>query len=278
MLIRAALAETRSSLKQPGSIITFFVLLLMVLQNFVFNVQRYQGSDLLHMVQPMKILLLGDNVENETWYTVLLQIYPLLVSLPAVIPYAKERQTGESLLLAARIGNMRYAFSRLLSVLLTTFLVFTIPPLIEIGLNCISFPLEAQCDPYGIGIYDPKYPGIVRNYLFSGLYLRSPYLYAVVGTLFWGLCSAIFAAFSAAFVAVFRFRFTVFAMLPAFLFLNATVMLSVKDRNIPGVAWYHYLTLFNDRLKNPAYLWVLPILLLIAVLAAAWGGKRDCIG
>lgn len=278
MFFRSVVVQTRSCLKQSGSIITFLILLAFVLQNFILNVQTYQGDDVLSMVHPMKLLVLNEfgGYLNLEMFSVLLQVYPLLLPLPAVIPYAKERQTGESILLAARIGGMRYAFSRLLSVLITTFIIFTVPFLIEIGLNCISFPLEAQGDPLKIGIYDPKYPEMVRRYLFSGLYIRSPYLYAVVETLFWGLCSAIFAAFSAAFVAVFRFKFTVFYLLPVYLFLNATTLLSAK---VAGTTvWYYYVLPYNERLKNPAYLWVLPILLLIAVLATARGGRRDCIG
>lgn len=278
MILRSALAQTRSSLKQPGSIIAFFVLLMTVLQNFVQNVLLYQGNDVLAMMHPMDLLMLAPTSSDPERLSVLLQIYPLLVTLPAVLPFARERQTGESILVAARMGNLQYALSRLVSVLLTTFLVFTIPFLIEILLNCISFPLEAQGNMYNFGIYDRGYVDYIHKFLFTGAYILSPYAYAVFGTLFWGFCSAVFAAFSAAFVACIKFKYTVFSMLPAFLFLNATVIFSPTEAKVPSIAWYHYLLLLDDRLKNPSYLWVIPSLLLIAILGTVWGGKRDCFG
>ncbi len=278
MVIHYALAQTRSSLKQLGSIITFFVLLIIMLQNFVHNVLLYQGTDVLAMIHPMELLTLSPNAADPEWLSIFMQIYPLLVTLPSVLSFNRERQTGESILIAARMGNLQYTLGRLVSVFLTTFVVFTVPFLIEIPLNCISFPLEAQGDVLSMDLYDPGYVDYIHCFLFSNIYIFSPYVYAVVGTLFWGFCSAVFAAFAAAFVACIKFKYTVFSMLPAFLFLNATVMFSPTTRDVPSIAWYHYLFLFDDRLKNPSYLWAIPILILISILGTVWGGTHDCIG
>lgn len=93
---------------------------------------------------------------------------------------------------------MKYRFSKLLAVFGVTFLIFTLPFFIEIILNCLAFPLNAQGDLSNWNYYDPTYIESVNNYLFSKIFLMSPYLSAVLGTILFGIASGIFAAFTTA--------------------------------------------------------------------------------
>lgn len=186
MFIKTTAAQIRFLLKRNGAIITFFILLAMVLFNFISNVLAFQGKDVIEMYHPMKLLLLS---WNQTYLTpdrtlFLIQLYPLLVVCPAGFALASERQTGEDILLAAKLGNIRYRFSKILAAFAVTMIVFTIPFLIEIILNCLAFPLTAAGDLMNLNCYQEEYFRMTESYLFTGLYQVSPYIYALVLTLF----------------------------------------------------------------------------------------------
>ena len=281
MFWKATLAQTGFLLKRKGAVFTFYILLAMVLANFAGNVIAFQGMDVVNMYHPMKILLLSyDRVNYNADFTILIvQLYPLLAACPAGFALARERQTGQDVLMAARLGNLTYRFSKLTAAALATAIVFSAPFLIEIGLNCLAFPLGAQGDLSNQSAYDPAYIRTVKNYLFSGLYLCSPYLYAVLGTLFFGVLSGLICGFTAAFASIFKVKFRALLILPPFLLLNASVYLSslCSDSGF-SIPWYHYFLLFDEETKSPIYLCtVIAVLLLGAVTGTLWGGKRDCI-
>ena len=171
MFIKTTAAQIRFLLKRNGAIITFFILLAMVLFNFISNVLVFQGKDVIEMYHPMKLLLLS---WNQTYLTpdrtlFLIQLYPLLVVCPAGFALASERQTGEDILLAAKLGNIRYRFSKILAAFAVTMIVFTIPFLIEIILNCLAFPLTATGDLMNLNCYQEEYFRMSECYLFTGL-------------------------------------------------------------------------------------------------------------
>ena len=129
MFVKATAAQIRFLLKRNSAILTFFILLAMVLFNFISNVLAFQGKDVVEMYHPMKLLLLS---WNQTYLTPdrtlnFIQLYPLLVVCPAGFALASERQTGEDILLAAKLGNIRYRFSKILAAFAVTMIVFTIP-------------------------------------------------------------------------------------------------------------------------------------------------------
>ena len=181
MFVKATAAQIRFLLKRNSAIITFFILLAMVLFNFISNVVAFQGKDVVEMYHPMKLLLLS---WNQTYLTPdrtlnFIQLYPLLVVCPAGFALASERQNGEDILLAAKLGNIRYRFSKILAAFAVTMIVFTIPFLIEIILNCLAFPLSAAGDLMNLNCYQEEYFRITESYLFTGLYQVSPYIYEI---------------------------------------------------------------------------------------------------
>jgi hypothetical protein len=168
---------------------------------------------------------------------------------------AKEQQSGQDMLMVARLGHPTYKLSKLLAGFVTTSVVFSIPFLMEIFLNCLSFPLTASGDLTNWDVYNPNYIQVVRNYLMSGFYLHSPYLYAVVGTLFFGLVSGVFGAFTVAFSSIVQVKYRVFLFLPVFLLLNASVYLTeILPSGATTIRWYDYLLLFSDHPKSFMFL------------------------
>lgn len=284
MFVKATAAQIRFLLKRNSAILTFFILLAMVLFNFISNVVAFQGKDVVEMYHPMKLLLLS---WNQTYLTPdrtlnFIQLYPLLVVCPAGFALASERQTGEDILLAAKLGNIRYRFSKILAAFAVTMIVFTIPFLIEIILNCLAFPLSAAGDLMNLNCYQEEYFRITESYLFTGLYQVSPYIYAVVLTLLFGILSGILGAFTAAVSSLFYIKFRILLFLPVFALLNVTIMISdwfhMQNSSV-SAAWYSYFLLFVDSktLYGPVFALVVLLLILLTAAGAYIGGRKDCV-
>lgn len=91
MFLKATVSQGKFMLRQKNTSIVFYILLAMVLVNFVTNVLMFRGMDSLAMYQPMKLLLLSWNKTMSGGDLLLgfLQIYPLLVICPAVFPWRR---------------------------------------------------------------------------------------------------------------------------------------------------------------------------------------------
>ena len=279
MLIRTTRSQIGFLLRQKEAILTFCVLMLLVLANFVENCQMFQGQDVIKLAHTTKMGLLSWNRASYAGDLALLfqQIYPLLVGIPAGFVLAKERGTQEHILMITRMGSGTYYFSKLFSAFIVTAVVFIIPFLVEIPLHIIAFSTRPTWDLSHWGAYETQYIAEVRNYLFSGLYIRSPYGYAVVKIVLFGLFSGLMGAFSVAVSALYRVKFRITVLLPVFLLLNLSVYAPVILRNMEGlVAWNVFLMLHEDAVKNvPVFLAALVLVILVSVGGTFWAARRD---
>lgn len=281
MFLKATKEQMLFMLKKKSTIYVFYILLIMVLINFIGNVLAFSGMDVMNMYQPMKILLLSYNRTNYNGDAtlVLIQLYPLLVVCPAGFSLAKEYQLGQDVYMISRLGHKNYKMSKMLSCFLVTMIVFTVPFLIELILNCLSFPLGASGDMTMWSAYDKNYLESVQNYLMSGVFLYSPYLYAFLGTLLFGVVSGILGIFSAAVSAIVKVRYNIFLFLPVFLFLNGTVILSSAFQgNEINFRWYDYLFMFSERPKSVLLFGgIIAALALFSVGGMLKSCGKDCI-
>lgn len=279
MLIRTTRSQIGFLLRQKEAILTFCVLMLLVLANFVENCQMFQGQDMVKLAHITKMGLLSWNRASYAGDLALLfqQIYPLLVVVPVGFVLAKERGTQEHILMITRMGSGTYYFSKLFSAFIVTAVVFIIPFLVEIPLHIIAFSTRPTWDLSHWGAYETQYIAEVRNYLFSGLYIRSPYGYAVVKIVLFGLFSGLMGAFSVAVSALYRVKFRITVLLPVFLLLNLSVYAPVILRNMEGlVAWNVFLMLHEDAVKNvPVFLAALVLVILVSVGGTFWAARRD---
>lgn len=269
MLWKESIRQTRFLLKQREALLTLTILFWIVIWNYLKNVLEFQGTDVTQMYDPMKLLILSYNrINNDADTTIVItMLYPLLVTLAAGLSYVKEQQIKEEIFLITRMGQRRYMLSKLISVFLATAVVFSVPFLTELIMNCISFPMKAQGDLTNLSIYSEEYAGMVHRYQLSGLFLFSPVLYAVVGILIFGIFSGLIAAFAAAVSFVVRVKYRVFLLLPAYILLNATTYL---NEIFPGegayLSWYEYLLFFNE---NEKFAWYLPAAAAVLILLTA---------
>lgn len=279
MLVRTTRSQISFLLRQKEAVFAFCVLMLLVLANFVENCQMFQGQDMIKLAHTTKMGLLSWNRASYSADLALLfqQIYPLLVVCPAGFVLAKERGTQEHILMITRMGSGTYYFGKLFSAFIVTALVFTLPFLVEILLHIIAFSTKPSWDLSYWEAYDPDYIAEVRNYLFSDLFISSPYGYAVVKVLLFGLFSGLMGAFCVAVYAMYRVKYRITVLLPAFLLLNLSVYAPMILRNMEGsVAWNVFLMLHETAVKNvPGFLAALVLVIFVSVGGTFWAARRD---
>ena len=176
-----------------------------------------------------------------------------------------------------RMGSGVYYSSKLLSAFVVTAVVFTLPFLVEIVIHVIAFSTRPMGDLSNWSYYSEEYMELVRSYMFSDLFVRSPYLYAVVKVLLFGLFSGLMGAFGVAVSALYRVKFRITVFLPTFLLLNLSVYAEVILGEMEkSVAWYNFVMLHEEAVKNmPVFLAVLMLMILVSVGGTFWTARRD---
>ena len=276
MLIKVIKKQTIFLLKQKEAVLTFILLLFIVLGNYITNVLTFRGTDVSQMYQPMKLLSLS---LNKVYYNadiplLIVMIYPILVAVPAGFSYAKEQQTKEEVYMIYRLGKNRYLRSKLWASFFTTTIVFTIPFMLEILMNMLSFPMNAIRDLSNLSIYDAEYAAMVHNYTGSAVYIVSPYLYAILATLCFGVVSGILGTLTIAISFVFKVKYRALLILPTFVLLNATTYLNLLGGNKGTLNWYKYLLLFDDTPKNIAVPMIGVGILIITIFGFYFHGRN----
>lgn len=279
MLVRTTRSQIVFLLRQKEAVFTFCVLMLLVLVNFVDNCQEYQGFDVMALAHTTKMGLLSFNRMGykADLSMIFIELYPLLVVCPAGFILAKERGTQEHVLMITRMGSGTYYFSKLLSAFVVTAVVFAIPFLTEIVLHVIAFSTRPMGDLSNWSYYSEEYIELVRNYMFSDLFVRSPYLYAVVKVLLFGLFSGLMGAFGVAVSALYRVKFRITVFLPTFLLLNLSVYAEVIFGEMEkSVAWYDFVMLHEEHVLNlQVFLVALVLVFLVSVGGTFWAARRD---
>lgn len=279
MLLRTTRSQIAFLLRQKEAVFTFCVLMLLVLANFVDNCQEYQGFDVMALAHTTKMGLLSFNRMGykADLSMIFIQLYPLLVVCPAGFVLAKERGTQEHVLMITRMGSGTYYFSKLLSAFVVTAVVFAVPFLAEISLHVIAFSTRPMGDLTNWSYYSEEYIELVRNYTFSDLFVRSPYLYAVVKVLMFGLFSGLLGAFGVAVSALYRVKYRITVFLPTFLLLNLSVYAEVIFGEMEkSVAWYDFVMLHEEHVLNlQIFLVALVLVFLVSVGGTFWAARRD---
>ncbi len=269
---RATRAQIRALMGGRMFMLVFAVLLALMLSNFTENVLAFRGYDVISMYHPMKLLTLSFNKTNYRADSagLLVQVVPLLVCLPAALNLDRERRTGQATVMISRLGSRVYLWSKVTAVFVVTTVAFSLPFLLEIPLNCVSFPLKATGDFYNQNAYER----LAREALYqlSWLYRLSPYLYAAVGALSFGAFAGLLAAATTTLSALVQVKFRVMLLLPAFLLLQLTLYLGENGSE----SWYLPVMFFNDSLPGtPCFPILVCGLLLFTAAGTCIAARRD---
>lgn len=258
------------------AMIVLFLLFAVVFINYFENVFLYSGTDILDMYHPMKLLTLS-TWSGSSYY--ILQYFPLIVAIPAGFSLFSDQVSNQYIYIQSRVGARNYYLGKLIVVFSVTFFVFTIPFLTEIILNLIAFPISATGDPSNSSIY--RLYETTKQYLFSDLYIRSTYLYAIVFTMIFGLFSGVLAVFTTA-ISTFPIKFKVLLFLPVYLLLYLTSMLKQLIPTIPiETNYFFYLRIFGIHRNSTggfiALISFMLIFLILSVLIIMSKSRKDAL-
>lgn len=276
-MIKSIKAQISILLEKKIAIIMFVLMMIFVLVNYFFNVTKYEGTYTNVMIQPMRLLFLSSEESySASLKFMFLQFYPVLVVLPAGFFYASDVNSKMEIYLAGRMGKRKYLLGKLVAVFAVTFLVFTIPFLIEMCLNCLAFPVEANGNYSNAGIYSDLYVESVESYLFLGSFIVSPYLYAFVSIIFFGVASGILTLFTLA-VSMFFSKYKVLLLLPVYVLLYGLGSLySILPEVEIHTSHFQYFSMFDMSQKSQVlFILVLVLLALISVGTITFKSRRD---
>ena len=278
-MIKIIKHQTLFILRQNIALMVFYILLAIVFLNFGSNVLNFQGRDIIDMYHPAKMLVLSyDQVyDNMDIMLLLIQLYPILIVCPAGFTLLSEKKRKTDCVLITRIGSIQYYLCKTIAAFFVTMIVFTIPFLIEFGLNCVSFPLAASGDFVDLNCYSTDYIELTNNYMYSTLFHMNSYLYTFVGILFWGITSGIIGMFTVALSGIISFRFKILLFLPVYILLNIPAYMPQITDKLPFVVnWYNYIFLFDDHVKNNVFfISFLIILFIISIVCSVIKGRGD---
>lgn len=279
MSLKLVISQVTYLLKKKEAMLAFFILFGMVIYTFIGNVLEFQGMDVASMYHPMKLMLLSYNrvSHNADMTSLFVQLYPFLVTLPAGFCLSKEYQLGEHVYLSARLGNQAYKLSKVIAAFLTTAIVFTVPFFMEFLLNCVSFPLNAAGDLSNWSVYSEEYLEEVGNYSMGGLYETNPYIYALVGILWFGLVSGLLGTFPVVISSLIRVKYNVFLFLPSIILLNLGHVFPADNAPF-SLQWYDYLLLFDVEVKSGVFIALVVAVVLMFVAAGSFiSSRKDCL-
>ena len=145
MFLRSVRMQTAGILRKKTAAVTYLLLMGFMLVNFFSNLwQNHEVQYVTQMFDSVKILTLSDWSYSGFYMRT---YFPILVVLPTACSYLSDRQTRIQVYIEARTGRTSYWMGKLLAVFLATFIIFTLPFLLELALNIICFGLKPMGDP-----------------------------------------------------------------------------------------------------------------------------------
>lgn len=248
-------------LSRKATILMWFVMLALVLTNYIGNLRTYYGYDWACMINPMKLVLLGESSRLGAGFA---HVFPFLVVIPGAFTFFADRSSKELLYIQGRTNRSDYYIGTMVAIFAVTFLVFVIPMLIEVALNCIAFPIDALGDPSNVKAFEAVYLGRVEQYLFSDIWKANSFLYVIFMICLLGCASGVMACFAAA-LSMFRaFQFRIMMFIPGYVILRLLTMMSMIGVETE-TNYIFYIRLFTGgRLSEIAYLSVILVLALLA--------------
>lgn len=248
MLIKSIKTQLKIIQQRKTYYLMFIAVFGWMLCNYFHNVFEFSGRDVLDTYQPMRILLLAG---NGIYYHIFVMLFPIVVILPAAFSFLLDKDVNEHVFLQSKVGRTSYYLGKLIATFIATLMVFTIPFLIEIILNCIAFPMGATGLTSNLSLYDNVELMNIKRMLIPSLYINSIYAYAIVNTLIFGIVSGLLASFSLALSININFKFKAMLFLPTYILIYA---LSMIDDIIPNIGfktdYYSYFDIFDTSNKS----------------------------
>lgn len=224
ILLRSIKSQTSYMMQRWPFILTWYVVFGITIINFCKNVMTTQRQIFIsEMFDITKTITLSDWSEMGYFFMI---YYPILVVFPTSYIMLHDKDSGIQTYLIGRLGRKNYYFGKLISVFISTFIIFTLPFIMEFLLELVCFHLSSNGDPSNI-TYDQALRKI-EYYFLHDLYLQNKIVYVVVIITIFGIVSGIFAVFNVALSTLSFMKYKIFTFVPVYLLLY---LLALCEKN-----------------------------------------------
>lgn len=264
--------QISSILRKKEAVLTFFIVMTFMFVNFYHNMySNYIIKNVSQMQNWVKNLTLSDWTTSGYF---LVDFLPLLVVMPTACSYIVDRDTRIKLYIESRGSKKSYWYSKLIAVFCSTFLIFTIPFLLETMLSLICFDLNSNGDPSMFGYYQTiENDG---NYELARLFVTNKVLYAIVMIFIFGIVCGIFAMFNFSITTFTVFKFRIFTFFPIYILLYAITFIQRIVKPDFTMNYILILRMFGTANKNYAiYNAFLCMLVILSFLIIRLKIRRD---
>lgn len=223
----------------------FLVLLLCIFLPFVYAIE-YKGYSVVEL--PAAHTLYVGNAMGLAWKYMQL-VFPFLVIFPYSMSFFEESKEGTILYIQARSGRKQYYFSQVITCFIGGFVIIGVPFAINILLNSIIFPDNANDYISTYDIYTSNWSSCItgsstifhvisKGYMLKSLYINHPQLHNLLFALLSGVVSGIMSMLAYAFsIFIRKSRLFIFFLMYVF-FQIFSMMDSVMFDNWSDVNVY----------------------------------------
>lgn len=211
--------QMKTMFQQIGVRVTFYLLTLAVVVNYVINLQQYKYVDRATINNFTDFCLLSGN-NCPGWYVITL-IWFLLV-LPGGLSLAIDKKLNIDIYLVTRShGKNKYLTSKIIATYLTTFFCIMIPFSIELLLNVCAFPIEASKKMLDISneYYIAMGQTVDKDMFLYDYYTGNPILYTIIRILIMSALLAFLSLIPLAFSCIYN-KYLSYLMIPVYFLLE----------------------------------------------------------
>lgn len=250
------ITDTKYILNKNLSIIVLYINIFFSLANFINNVKvNYDRIYISEMYEISKLLLLSDWSAFGFFYMI---IFPLIVVLPTYSLIMNDIKSGMKSYIIVRANNY---FFRIVSVFISTFILFFFPLFIEWLLSIICFEVSANGDPSNFPYYITANEYII--YPLSRIYSWNKLFYSLLWIIIFSCICGVFAVINLSISTILKFKYRIFAMLPVYLMLNCVSALDSVNKRGYTYNYINMLRMFSYGKKNYLISTVVIIFILI---------------
>lgn len=261
------------------------VMMLCILLPFFFAI-KYKGYPVYQL--PAAYTLYVGNELGLAWKYVRI-LFPFLVILPYSMCFFEESKEGTILYIQSRCGRKKYYGSQMITCFIGGFILIGIPFLINILLNAIIFP--ANANDY-ISTYDMFtenwsgsitgsniiFPVISKGYILKGLFINHPQIHNLLFAVLAGIVAGIMSMLAYAF-SIFITKSRLFIFFLMYIFFQAfsmidSVLFDAWDVGITYVCTNITAYISNGLLQVGRVYWLFYIFLVVVVLFIVRTVKR----
>lgn len=229
------------NLKSKYTLATFLIISVAVFLNSLSYLTNNMGIDVKRF-NPFIFMFLGTH-SSIHWY--FWRLFPVFVSLPGALMFFEDNKNGTNQILISKIGQRQYYLKRMLSIFISTFIVYCVPLIIEcLILGIIFYPQFSNGGPDYMSIYSKQ--SIINNSSLPlvQLFNTNIFLHYFISIFWFSTIASLVNLFSASF-SVYRFKYGLLYLLPSYLVL---IIIQLVFNNAIYVTTF--LLSYNDLRRN----------------------------